>query len=111
MDGEEATEMMEKYLAKGQMFDIVLMDLIMPKMNGYKASMAIRALEKKFGVKECDKHYICGYSAEVNLNTEKQCFDNGMDDIIAKPMSKETLERLLKEHDRRKRVATEVIPF
>jgi CheY-like chemotaxis protein len=30
--------MVEKYLKDGKMFDIILMDLVMPVMNGYKAS-------------------------------------------------------------------------
>jgi len=32
---------------------------------------------------------------------EKDAFKSGMDDIVAKPMTKETMERMLKKHDRR----------
>jgi len=102
MNGEQAVETMEAHLKEGKTFDVVLMDLIMPKMNGYKASMAIRQLEREFKLGEKDKQFICGYSAEVNFNTEKICFENGMDDIVAKPMSKETLQTILQEHDRRR---------
>jgi CheY-like chemotaxis protein len=103
MNGQEAVDKMEEFLKKGKSFDIVLMDLIMPVMDGYKATVAIRELEKKYGIEEQDKHFICGYSAEVNFNTEKICFEKGMDDIVAKPMSVETLERLLQEHDQRRK--------
>ena len=84
------------------MFDIILMDLYMPKMDGYEATKQIRALEKKYGVSETDKLFICGYSSQVDQIVEKKCFANGMDDIMAKPMKLAALERMLKEHDRRK---------
>ena len=102
LDGLEAIEKVEEYLSKRKMFDIVLMDLYMPNMNGYNASKKIRELEKKYGIKESNRLYICGYSSQVSLAVEKKCFDHEMDDIIAKPMSKDTLDRMLNEHDRRK---------
>ena len=34
------------------MFDVILMDLIMPVMNGFKASAEIRELEKNYNIPE-----------------------------------------------------------
>jgi CheY-like chemotaxis protein len=48
------------------LFELILMDLIMPEMNGYDATVEIRKLEKEFGLAESEKHFICGFSAEVN---------------------------------------------
>lgn len=73
------------------MFDVILMDLIMPVMNGFKASAEIRELEKKYNIPEAQKLFICGYSSQVGLDTEIKCFDNGMDDIVAKPMNTKAL--------------------
>lgn len=42
------------------------MDLIMPEMNGYDATIEIKRLEDEFELAELEKHYICGFSAEVN---------------------------------------------
>lgn len=42
------------------------MDLIMPEMNGYDATIEIRKIEKEFHLTDQEKHFICGFSAEVN---------------------------------------------
>ena len=49
------------------MFDVILMDLIMPVMNGFKASAEIRELEKKYNIPVAQKLFICGYSSQVGL--------------------------------------------
>ena len=49
------------------MFDIILMDIYMPMKDGFDAAEGVRSLEKKYGVPEKLKHFICGYSAEVSL--------------------------------------------
>lgn len=85
------------------MFDIILMDLIMPTMNGYLASEQIRLLEKKYGIDETDRLFICACSSQVSLVVEKKCLECGMDDVVPKPLNSKALERMLSEHDRRKK--------
>jgi CheY-like chemotaxis protein len=60
-------DIVERYLKEGKMFDIILMDLIMPVMNGFKSSAEIRELEKKYNIPEAKKLFICGYSSQVGL--------------------------------------------
>ena len=55
--------MVESYLKMGKQFDVILMDLVMPVMNGYKATQQIREIEKKYEITKKKKQYICGYSA------------------------------------------------
>jgi len=50
----------------GKLFEMILMDLIMPEMNGYDATVEIRRLEDEFRLTPSEKHFICGFSAEVN---------------------------------------------
>ena len=49
-----------------------------------------------------DRHFICAVSSEVNLKVERLCFDNGMDDVVAKPLPLNILLTLLNDHNRRK---------
>ena len=72
----------------------------MPEMNGYDATVQIRRLENEFGLTENEKHFICGFSAHVDEAIENRCIQSGMNVIISKPISKVTLEEMLKENKR-----------
>lgn len=102
MNGQSAVEKVEEYLKEGKMFDLILMDVWMPIMDGYQSSQQIRLLEQTYGIKEHNKHFICGHSSEMNRQVEEMCFKFGMDDIMAKPMNLKTLQKMLAEHDRRR---------
>ena len=65
-DGIEAIEKVEQQLEQGKMFDIILMDLYMPNMNGFQATEGIRELEEKYGIAPEDKHFICAHSSELS---------------------------------------------
>lgn len=95
LDGKQALDIVESRLLQGKVFDIILMDLIMPVLDGYETSKGIRKLEEKYGFQN-DRQFICGFSAQQRgLDVETKCFDSGMDDIVQKPLKIEILQRLL----------------
>lgn len=67
MDGQEALNIVERYLLQNKLFDIILMDLILPVLDGYTTSQEIRKLEQTYGVAEHDSQFICGFSAQRGL--------------------------------------------
>lgn len=68
-------------------YDMVLMDLQMPVMDGYKATEMIRKLpEEKF-----KKLPIIAVSASAFNEVKKKVFDTGMTDFITKPINPEEL--------------------
>ena len=89
-DGEEALGL----LSRGP-FDVVLMDVHMPRMGGFEATAAIREKEKKGGA-----HMpIVALTALAMAGDREECLKNGMDAYISKPIGSNelfaTLDRLL----------------
>ena len=73
-------------------YDLVLMDLDMPEMDGIEATRQIRALEKSRGWRRCP---VLALSAHVLPQVGGQARDAGMDGHLIKPVSLERLSRAL----------------
>jgi two-component system, sensor histidine kinase and response regulator len=72
-------------------YDLVLMDCLMPEMDGFEATRAIRAVEQG-----TDRHVpIVALTANAMKGDREKCFEAGMDDYLAKPFTKETLAAVL----------------
>lgn len=67
-------------------FDIILMDIRMPGMDGFAASRAIRALNGP-----ASRVPILAVTADVISNTVQACRDAGMNGHVAKPINQERL--------------------
>ena len=75
--GREAVE-----LAGREKFDIILMDIRMPVMDGLEATKAIRELERE----DAKKIPIIAMTANAFEEDRKACLDAGMDEHIGKPI-------------------------
>lgn len=74
--------------AQEQDYDIVLMDLQMPRMDGYQATQAIRKLGGKY-----QKLPIIALTADVVSDAKDRVKQAGMDDYLSKPFSPDVLYR------------------
>lgn len=78
-DGEEAVDLFCE--AEPFTYDAVLMDIRMPRMNGYQAAAAIRALPRPDAISVV----IIAMTADVLENDVEQSLEKGMDAHVAKP--------------------------
>ena len=83
VNGEDA---IDKF--KASQFDIILMDISMPKMNGYEATEKIR---NEFQ----SKIPIVALTANAIKGENKKCFQVGMNDYISKPFEETDLIRVI----------------
>ncbi len=71
-------------------FDILLMDCQMPVMDGFEATRSIRA-----AARHGTRLPIVALTASSRAETEADCLDAGMDDLLGKPFSRGDLTALL----------------
>ncbi len=85
-------------LTKTCKYDLILMDLQMPLMNGYEAMLK---LSNEGGLNR-DTPVIC-ISADVFPETKKKAKEHGMKDFLTKPINEDDLFRIIKKHVKRKK--------
>jgi len=86
-DGVEALEMMEK-----ETFNLVLMDMQMPRMDGLEATRRIRALERSRGAAHVP---VVALTANALDSDRQRCLESGMDAFLAKPFKMEEVIELV----------------
>ena len=80
-NGQEAVELFRKSGPGG--FDVILMDIMMPEMNGYETTKAIRNLSERPDGKEIP---IIAMTANAFAEDVQAALNAGMDDHVAKPV-------------------------
>lgn len=74
-------------------YDMILMDIMMPEMDGIEATKIIRELEKNKTPGKRIK--IVALTANAMKEDREKCLSSGMDDYLSKPFKPEDLESLL----------------
>ncbi len=86
-NGIEAIEKFSK-----NSYDLILMDLMMPEMDGLEATINIRNIEKSQNIHTP----IIGLTANTYDSDRERCLESGMDEYMAKPFDLEIFLNILK---------------
>ena len=90
-NGQEAVELFEK--SRAGEFDVILMDIMMPVMNGYDATKTIRSLDRE----DAKEVPIIAMTANAFEEDKRDAIAAGMDGHIAKPIQVDKLLSMLAE--------------
>jgi osomolarity two-component system sensor histidine kinase NIK1 len=84
MYGREAIE-----LVKTKKFDLILMDIMLPEMDGFEVTKYIRKYEEESGT--IKKIPIIALTANALDNDRDKCYSAGMNEYLSKPFTSEDL--------------------
>ena len=88
-NGQEAVELFEK--SRSGEFDAILMDIMMPVMNGYEATKMIRSLDRE----DAKEVPIIAMTANAFTEDRIRAKEAGMDEHVAKPVDGELLVKVI----------------
>ena len=88
-NGREAVELFRN--SKSGEFDVILMDIMMPVMNGYEATRTIRSMDRE----DAKKIPIIAMTANAFTEDRIRAKEAGMDEHVAKPIDVELLIKVI----------------
>lgn len=99
IDGLEAIDAVQISLNEERSYDLICLDIMMPKIDGVKALEYIKMLEAKKGIDEKKRSKIIMTTALAETSMVKKSFELGCDAYVAKPIDTEKLKEVLAELD------------
>lgn len=85
-NGNEAIEEYNK-----NFYDLILMDIMMPLLDGYQTTEKIRNIESNTG----RKSFIIGLTSNIYDSDKDKCLLSGMDDFMSKPFDIDVFYNIL----------------
>ncbi len=83
-DGKEAVELFSSAWIDKSPFDLICMDILMPKMNGREALLAIRKMESEMGIEGFNRVRIVMTTALEDDESIEECLKAGCEGYVFK---------------------------
>ncbi|MBN2714618.1 MAG: response regulator [Deltaproteobacteria bacterium] len=99
VDGKEAVEAVKAALEQGTPYDVILLDIMMPNMNGHEALREIRQIEESNGFKVGQGAKVIMVTALGDKKNVLDAFKEEADGYLVKPIEKSKLIRQLEKLD------------
>ena len=95
-DGIEAVDEFVKSVTDGKEYDLVCLDIMMPRIDGYKGLQSIRDAERKLGVPRISRCKVIMISA-LDEDFDASYASNDYDDYICKPIDIIKFDNIIKK--------------
>lgn len=95
VDGLEAVEAFLLGWDEGNPYDLISLDIMMPKLDGLKTLKTIRELEKERGIEEAKKAKIIMMTALNDTDNVFDAFQMGCEAYAAKPIDTKKLQEVM----------------
>jgi two-component system chemotaxis response regulator CheY len=95
-DGIEAVDAFVKAVNEGERFDLVCLDIMMPKIDGYKALASIRDAERKLGISRVSRCKVIMISA-LDEGFDASYASEDYDEYICKPIDIMKFDALIRK--------------
>lgn len=96
VDGVEAVEAFIAALDANNPYDLICLDVMMPRVDGIKALKTIRELEEIRGIKGENRSRIIVTTALAKVDYIVESFQTGMEDYVGKPIDLEEMEAAMR---------------
>lgn len=106
-NGLEGLELYKKSIADNSHYDLICLDIEMPKMDGVSLLDKIRTLEKENNSEK--KSIIVMVTAYGEQDIVRKCCRLGCSSFLIKPVDRHNLEKVLKKHKLLESIAEEII--
>lgn len=94
-DGDEALHLFYEGHHTNDPFDVILLDIMMPKMTGQEVLLAIRDFELKIGLLPEEGAKVIMITSYTDGNNLYEAHVSGCTDYLLKPVDKEKLKHIL----------------
>ena len=95
VDGIELLDAFSIAIEEKKPYDLIFLDIMMPKIDGIEALNIIREIERKKGILKEDSVKVIIISALNEKNSVDECFELNCMDYLVKPIDKERLINIL----------------
>lgn len=94
------------FTASPSRFDMILMDIQMPILDGISATLAIRTIEARTSTPATHTVPIIAMTAEAMKGDRDRCLAAGMNDYLSKPIKREKVNEIVKKWTPPRKIGT-----
>ncbi|MBQ7477907.1 MAG: response regulator transcription factor [Selenomonadaceae bacterium] len=96
-DGMEALDLLMDAARKKMNYDLLCLDIMMPKVSGIQVLKVVRTMEKQHGIPQEDHLPVIMMTALTDMDYVDQAFDLGCDAYASKPLEIGKVEGLMRD--------------